>query len=51
MTEAALNVDAGNETGALALYESLGFAVHRADVIFHRPMPGYDADRPTGADR
>jgi ribosomal protein S18 acetylase RimI-like enzyme len=39
MTEAALSVDAGNENGALALYESLGFAVHRSEVIFHRPMP------------
>jgi mycothiol synthase len=39
MTEAALGVDAGNETGALALYESLGFVVHRSELIFHRPMP------------
>jgi mycothiol synthase len=39
MREAALHVDAGNETGALALYESLGFVVHRSEVIFHRPMP------------
>jgi len=39
MTEAALGVDAGNETGALALYESLGFVVHRSELIYHRPMP------------
>ncbi len=39
MREAALNVDAGNETGALALYESLGFRVHRSEIIFQRPMP------------
>jgi mycothiol synthase len=39
MTEAALSVDAGNETGALALYESLGFVVHRSELVFHRPMP------------
>ena len=39
MREAALNVDAGNETGALALYESLGFGVHRSEIVFHRPMP------------
>ena len=43
MTEAALGVDAGNETGALALYESLGFAVHRTELIYERPAPGYDA--------
>jgi ribosomal protein S18 acetylase RimI-like enzyme len=43
MAEAALGVDAGNETGALALYESLGFVVHRADLTFERPMPGYPA--------
>ncbi|MCU0505714.1 MAG: GNAT family N-acetyltransferase [Chloroflexi bacterium] len=41
MTEAALGVDAGNETGALALYESLGFVVHREDLVYERPMPGY----------
>ncbi len=39
MREAALNVDAGNETGALALYESLGFVVHRTETILQRPMP------------
>jgi mycothiol synthase len=39
MEEAALSVDAGNETGALHLYESLGFTVQRTELIHHRPMP------------
>ena len=39
MTEAALSVDAGNESGALHLYESLGFVVRRTELIYHRPMP------------
>jgi len=51
MQEAALSVDAGNETGALALYESLGFAVHRTEIVFHRPLPGYEVDRPIEAVR
>ncbi len=48
MREAALNVDAGNETGALALYESLGFRVHRSEIIFHRPMPAAGAGAGAG---
>ncbi len=33
-------VAADSETGALAPYESLGFVVHRTELIFHRPLPG-----------
>jgi len=51
MTEAALGVDAGNETGALALYESLGFVVHRSELVFHRPMPPPGGTQPGGAVR
>jgi ribosomal protein S18 acetylase RimI-like enzyme len=51
MQEAALSVDAGNESGALHLYESLGFITRRTEVIYHRPLPGYGADLPTGAGR
>jgi GNAT superfamily N-acetyltransferase len=38
MTEAALNVDAENPTGALALYERLGFVRHRANLLYQRPL-------------
>ena len=41
MTEAWLGVDAANPTGALALYEGLGFAVVRRWQAFGRPL-----DRP-----
>jgi mycothiol synthase len=41
ITEAWLGVDAGNPTGALALYEGLGFNVVRRWQAFGRPM-----DRP-----
>ena len=51
MEEAALGVDAGNETGALALYESLGFEVHRTEFIFHRPMPARDGAARDGSSR
>ena len=44
MTEAWLGVDGSNPTGALQLYESLGFAVGRRWQAFGRPM-----DRPAPA--
>ena len=44
MTEAWLGVDAANPTGALALYETLGFGVVRRWQAFGRPM-----DRPAPA--
>jgi mycothiol synthase len=38
MTEAALGVDAENPSGALALYESLGFRVFRRSLAYRRPL-------------
>jgi len=38
MAEAALGVDAENPTGALALYESLGFSVFRRSIAYRRPL-------------
>ena len=38
MTEAALGVDAENPSGALALYESLGFTVFRRSMAYRRPL-------------
>ncbi len=48
MTEAWLGVDAGNPTGALALYEGLGFHVVRRWQAFGRPLdrPAPDGWRP-----
>ena len=41
MTEAALGVDAENETGALGLYRSMGFAERTRETDFRRPLePG-----------
>jgi mycothiol synthase len=45
MTEAWLGVDAANPTGALALYEGLGFTVVRRWLAYGRPL---DAPAPTG---
>ncbi len=45
MTEAWLGVDAANPTGALALYEGLGFQVVRRWQAFGRPL---DRPAPTG---
>jgi GNAT superfamily N-acetyltransferase len=38
MTEAALSVDTENPTGALALYERVGFVRDRASLICQRPV-------------
>ncbi len=38
MTDASLGVDAGNENGALRLYESMGFRVAQDHVTYHRPL-------------
>ena len=41
MTEAALGVDAENETGALGVYRSMGFAERTRETDFRRPLePG-----------
>lgn len=37
MTEAALTVDAENLTGALALYQRVGFEARRTNLLFERP--------------
>ena len=36
MTEAMLGVDATNPLGALALYEGLGFQIHRRELAYRR---------------
>ena len=36
MTEAMLGVDATNPLGAVALYESIGFEVHRREFAYRR---------------
>lgn len=38
MTEAMLGVDAENPSGALGMYEGLGFEVHRRWMTFRRPL-------------
>lgn len=38
LEEGALGVDAENPTGALRLYESLGFRRHRTGISFRKPM-------------
>ena len=43
MTDASLGVDAGNESGALRLYESMGFTVAQDHVTYHRPLEGSEA--------
>lgn len=40
MDEAALGVDAENRTGALRLYEGLGYTVVQAWTVYRRPLPG-----------
>jgi mycothiol synthase len=37
-TTAQLNVDSGNETGAIRLYESVGMTVRREWLLFERPV-------------
>ena len=37
MSEALLGVDAKNPTGALGLYEGLGFSVHQRSSVYRRP--------------
>ena len=38
LTSAALGVDAENPTGALSLYESLGFVVERRSTAWRKPF-------------
>ena len=40
LTSAALDVDSANPTGALGLYESLGFEVERRSTAWRKPFPG-----------
>jgi ribosomal protein S18 acetylase RimI-like enzyme len=37
LDEAMLGVDAENVTGALGLYESVGFTVHDSGTTFRKP--------------
>ncbi len=37
-TSAGLGVDAENPTGALGLYESLGFAPERTGIAYRKPL-------------
>jgi len=46
MTEGALGVDAANPTGALRLYEALGFRLLRTALLYRRPL---DDDGSPGA--
>lgn len=38
LTEAALGVDSENPTGALGVYERMGFVVHRTAATFRKPL-------------
>jgi ribosomal protein S18 acetylase RimI-like enzyme len=38
MTEAGLLVDAENKSGALHLYESMGFQVVKREVVYRKPL-------------
>ncbi|MBA2299568.1 MAG: GNAT family N-acetyltransferase [Chloroflexi bacterium] len=38
MTDAMLGVDADNPTGALGLYEGLGFEVDQRSQVYRRPL-------------
>jgi len=40
MTDAMLGVDADNPTGALGLYEGLGFEVDQRSQVYRRPLVG-----------
>lgn len=44
--EAILGVDADNPQGALGLYESVGFRLHRRSAVYRKPAP--PASPPTG---
>jgi ribosomal protein S18 acetylase RimI-like enzyme len=48
MTEAALGVDAQNETGALRLYETMGFRPVFRAVEWRRPLDDAPGDEPPG---
>jgi mycothiol synthase len=39
LTSAALGVDANNPTGAVALYEGLGFRIHKPATSYRKAMP------------
>lgn len=39
MAEAVLGVDADNPQGALGLYESVGFELHRRSAVYRKPAP------------
>lgn len=44
MTEAMLGVDSQNPTGALGLYERLGFEVHQRSIAYERPFDGLSSN-------
>ena len=48
-TSAGLGVDTENVTGALGLYESLGFAPERRGISYRKPFGAPPADAPTRA--
>ncbi len=39
LDEAILGVDADNPQGALRLYESVGFRLHRRSAVYRKPAP------------
>jgi ribosomal protein S18 acetylase RimI-like enzyme len=45
MTEAALGVDADNETGALGVYRAMGFEERTRDTDFRKPLPAQESVR------
>jgi hypothetical protein len=49
MTEAALGVDALNETGALRLYEAMGFRPVCTETEWRRPLDGGGGPEATSA--
>jgi GNAT superfamily N-acetyltransferase len=49
MTEGALGVDAENPTGALRLYESVGFRPVSRSIVFRKPIPAGSVPQPTEA--
>lgn len=47
MTEAMLGVDSMNPTGALGLYERLGFEVYQRSIAYERPFEGRSTAQPS----
>ncbi len=49
MAEAVLGVDADNPQGALGLYESVGFRLHRRSTVYRKPAPPAPGSPPPAA--